>query len=445
MPRSWAAAKQPAGSFADALHGIGFFETGAFGAAAVLLGLVYLIFVAGRLLPDRKELLEDIGAAAREYMVNMRVQAVSPLVGRSVEEAGLRHLAGLFLVEVAREDRVIAPVTPNEILHAGDRLTFTGLRSTIVDLERIRGLVADDPHVDDPPATTPVERYYTEAVVSATSPLIRVSIRESNFRARYNAAVVAVHRGGERLTGRVGDIVLQASDTLLLQTGPHFVQAHANNPDFYLVSGVRDARPVRRERAWLSLGFLGLLVVLMSTEIVPGVVAALAVAGLMVVTHCISGAQARRGVRWGVLLAIAAALAIGEALWKSGAAHVLAELVVGALGRYGPLATLGGVYFVTVLFTEMLTNSAAAALVFPLAISIAAELGVSPRPFAMAVLFAASYGFATPIGYQTHLMVFGPGGYRFSDFVKLGLPLDVLLGIAAVLLIPQVWPLTPLG
>lgn len=436
-----ASAKQTPGAFADALHGIGFFEVGAFGVFAVALGLVYLIFVGGRMLPDRQELLEDVSAAAREYMVNMRVLPGSALVGRRVEEAGLRHLAGLFLVEIARADRVIAPVAPNEILRAGDRLTFTGVRSTIVDLERIPGLVADDPHGDDPPQDLPVERYYTEAVVSATSPLIGGSIRDSNFRARYNAAVVAVHRGGERLSGRVGDIVLRSGDTLLLQTGPHFVQGQANNPDFYLVSGVRDARPVRRERAWLSLGLLLLLVILMTTEVIPGVVAALGVAGLMVVTQCISGGEARRGVRWNVLLAIAAALAIGEALWNSGAAHAVAESVVGVVGPYGPTAALAAVYFVTVLFTEMLTNSAAAALVFPLAISIAAELGVSPRPFAMAVLFAASYGFATPIGYQTHLMVYGPGGYRFSDFLKIGLPLDILLGILAVWLIPHIWPL----
>lgn len=436
-----AATKQAAGPFADALHGIGFFEVTAFGVPVVVVGLAYLIIVVARVLPDRQELLEDISVAAREYIVNMRVLPGSPLAGQRVEEAGLRHLAGLFLVEIERQDRVIAPVAPDETLHAGDRLTFAGVRSTIVDLERIRGLVAEDPHADDPPPNKPLERYYTEAVVSATSPLIGVSIRDSNFRAQYNAAVVAVHRGGERLTGRVGDIVLQAGDTLLLQTGPHFVQGHANNPNFYLVSGVRDARPVRRERAWLSLGLLVLLVILMTTEVVPGVVAALAVAGLMVVTQCISGGEARRGVRWNVLLSIAAALALGEALWNSGAAHAIAELAVGVVGRYGPVAALAAVYFTTVLFTETLTHSAAAALVFPLAISVAAELGVSPRPFAMAVLFAASLGFATPIGYQTHLMVYGPGGYRFSDFLKIGLPLDVLMGILAVLLIPRIWPL----
>lgn len=439
------AARQAAEPVAKALRDIGFFELAQLGVPAVVLGLAYVLLLGRRLLPDRLELLEDIRESAREYLVNMRVQATSPLIGQRVKQAGLRRLPGLFLIEITRADRIIAPVTPNEILRAGDRLTFTGLRSTIVDLERIGGLTRVDPHPDEPPEADAVERYYCEAVVSSTSPLIGRNIRESNFRALYNAAVVAVHRGGTHLTGRVGDIVLRAGDTLLLQTGPNFVQAHANDPDFYLVGGVEDARPVRRERAWLSIGLLVLLVALMISGVVPVVVAALMAAGLMVISRCISPGEARRSMRWDVLLAIAAALALGQALVQSGAAHAIADLLVDATGGLGPVAVLAAIYVIAVLFTELLTNTAAAALVFPLAISVAAELGVSPRPFAMAVVFGASFGFATPIGYQTNMMVFGPGGYRFTDFLKVGLPLNLLLWILAAALIPVIWPLEPRG
>lgn len=429
---------------ARALHAIGFFEVAWFGVPATVLGLGYLLLIGRHLLPERRELVEDIGQTAREYLVNMRVTANSPLIGQRIEQAGLRHLPGLFLIEIVRGDRVLAPVTPDETLRAGDRLTFTGQRSTIVDLERMPGLEAIDPHAE-PAAHAGGDRYYTEAVVSSTSPLSGRNIRDSNFRALYNAVVVAVHRGGEHLSGRVGDIVLQAGDTLLLQTGPHFLRAHSNNPDFYLISGVRDGRPVRREKTWLAVAYLVLLVGLLVTGLVPVVVAAMLAGGLMVITGCISAGEARRGVQWNVLLAIAAALAIGEALVQSGAAEAAAHLVVRTTGRLGPLAALATVYFVAVLFTEVLTNSAAAVLVFPLAVSVANELGLDPRPFAMAVVFGASFGFATPVGYQTNLMVFGPGGYRFSDFVKVGLPLNILLWLLAIVLIPMIWPLRELG
>ncbi|MFH1746824.1 MAG: SLC13 family permease [Planctomycetota bacterium] len=426
---------------AEALRPLWFFEPAMVGVAAVVVGVAYLGLIGRRLLPDRRDLLEHIGDSAREYLANMRVEAECMLIGKNVEQAGLRRLPGLFLIEITRDERIIAPVEPDQVLCAGDRLTFTGVVSTIVDLERIPGLVVEEHHDQDEPTEDSDERRYCEAVVSGTSPIIGRNIRESNFRALYNAAVVAVHRGGTQLVGRVGDIVLRRGDTLLLQTGPHFVQAHCNNADFYLVSSVEDARPVRHRHAWLALGLLGLLVILLVTGWVPVVVAALMVAGLMILTGCISAGEARRFVQWDVLLAIAAALALGQALEKSGAAVAIADGIVGLTQAWGPVAALAAVYLTTIIFTEVISNAAAAALVFPLALSVAMELGVNPRAFAMAVIFGASFGFATPIGYQTHMMVFGPGGYKFTDFVRIGLPLDLLLGVLVVAMIPFIWPL----
>ncbi len=425
---------------AHALREIGFFEVSLMGIAAFVVGFGYLMLAGAHLLPDRKELLGDIDQTAREYLVNMVVADDSPLIGQQIGQAGLRHLPGLFLIEIIRGGRLIAPVTPDTVLEAGDRLTFTGQRSTIVDLERFPGLNRAAASPDEPAEVDTPERFYCEAVVSVTSPLIGKNIRDANFRALYNAVVVAVHRGGEHLTGRVGDIVLQAGDTLLLQTGPHFREAHANDPDFYLVSGVRGQRPVRREKAGISLALLVALVVVMSTGVVPIVVAAMFTAGAMIMTGCMSAGIARRGVAWNVLVAIAAALAVGEAMTSSGAAEMIAQRVVGATQTLGPVAALAAIYLIAVLFTETLTHAAAAVLVFPLALSTSLELGVNPRPFAMAVLFGASYGFATPIGYQTNLMVYGPGGYRFTDFAKVGLPLNILLWLLCVLLIPLIWP-----
>lgn len=433
---------------APLLGDIGFFEPAWFGVPASLLGVTYLLFFGRRLLPARKPPAATISSAVREYLVNMRVRAGSPLEGKRVDAAGLRHLPGLFLIEIVRGTDIIAPVRPDHVLQGGDRLTFTGQRSTIVDLERIPGLEHVNPHEEEQSAASG-ERFYCEAVVSATSPLIGRNIREANFRALYNAAVVAVHRGGEHLSGRVGDIVMQGGDTLMLQSGPHFRDAHANNPDFYLVSGVREGRPVRKEKAWLAFGILLALVALFTTDWIAEVVAAFVCAGAMILFGCISPTEARRGVQWNVLLTIAAALAVGEALGKPGPAGepspaaAVAHFVTDATRSLGPLGTLAAVYLLTVAFTELLTNTAAAVLLFPVAISAAAQLGVSPRPFVMAVLFAASLGFCTPIGYQTNLMVLGPGGYRFTDFLRVGLPLTLLLAVLAIILIPLIWPLTP--
>lgn len=424
----------------EQLHRVSLFEPAWLGLPCCVLGAAYLLTVGRRLLPQRRDLIEQISENAREYLVNVRVEANCPLIGRTIEQAGLRRLPGLFLVEIGREGRIIAPVEPDEVLRAGDRLTFTGAVDTIVDLERIRGLTALHEEADTP--ALPLEqRRYCEAVVSSTSPLIDSNVRDANFRARYNAAIVAIHRGGARLAGRVGDIVLRAGDTLLLQAGPHFAAANRNNPDFYLVSGIDNARPVRHQRAALSIALLGLWIALAASNVVSTLLAAMVVAGLMIATRCISASEARRSIQWDVLIAIAASFALGTALERSGAADAIARLVIGATQGLGPWAALAVVYGVTMLLTELLTNNSAAVLAFPLALNVAGQLGVDPRPFALAVMFAASFGFATPMGYQTHLMVYGPGGYRLGDFLRLGIPLDLLMWAAASILIPVIWPL----
>ena len=433
-----AAAARP--DLAQALRPMGLFEIGAVGIPCAILGVAYLIFFSGRLLPERMDMLEEIGSSPREYMVEMKVADDCQFVGMHVEEAGLRHLHGLYLHEIVRDGELIAPVQPDHLIEANDVLSFSGVVSTIVDLERLPGLIpVADPGYEHQ-LSVQRERMLTEAVVSPTSPIIGQSIIESNFRALYNAAVVAVHRGGARLSGRVGDVVLRSGDTLLLQTGPHFVDAHRNNRDFFLVSGVADSHPPRHDRAVLSLVLLGLMIVLLTTQVVPTVLAAFLIAGAMIVSRCISVPNARQALELQTLFAIAGAIALGQALLNSGAVHAIAHGAVSTLGSWGPYAVLAGIAVLTMLFTEVVTNTAAAALMFPLAVVTAVDLGVDPRPFVMVVALIASASFLTPIGYQTNLMVFGPGGYRFTDFGRVGLPLSALLLLAATLLAPRVWP-----
>jgi di/tricarboxylate transporter len=345
----------------------------------------------------------------------------------------------LFLVEITRDDRAISPVPPDCVLKSNDILTFTGVVSTIVDLEKIQGLVPIADEGYETHAAKRRERVLCEAVVSKTCPSVGKSIRDADFRARYNAAVVAVHRGGEQLVGKVGDMVLKPGDTLLIQAGPHFMRANRNNSHFLLVGGIDDSRPLRHEKAIWSLILLVVLITLMVSGVIKIVLAAFLVAGLMVATRCISASHARRSVDWQTLVTIAAAFGIAKALINSGCVDSISALFTSLTGRLGPYGVLAGVYLMTSLFAAMVGNNAAAALVFPFAVVIAGQTGVNPRPFVMCVAFAASASFISPLSYQTNLMVYGPGGYRFTDFIRVGLPLNILLLICATVLIPLVW------
>jgi di/tricarboxylate transporter len=282
----------------------------------------------------------------------------------------------------------------------------------------------------------------SEAVISGNSPLIGKTIRDADFRATYGAAVVAVHRGGSRVQKKVGDIRLEPGDTLLLQSQSHFSRAHRNDPGFYLVSEVDHWRPLRRHRAWIAVLLFALLIVLMTTSWVPTLVAATLAAIGMVVAGCISAGEARRSVEWQVLVTIAAAFGIGTAMQESGAAAAIASALVGLTDGYGPLAALAMTYLVAAILTELITNNAVAVLLFPVCLETAKLCDANPRSFLMALALAASASLLTPIGYQTNMLVYGPGGYRFTDFLRVGVWLSLTLWLVAVILIPIFWPLT---
>ncbi len=436
--------------FQEQMGSMTLFEIGRVGFACAVAGSAYLLLIGYRLLPDRTELVEQLDEQRREYMVEMLVQPHCRLIGKTVEQAGLRHLRGLYLIEIDRDDDVVTPVTPDDVIREGDRLIFTGVVSTILDLVQIPGLVpAADLTYEIHPKRR-MGRHLSEAVVSSSSPLVGTTVRQANFRRLYNAAVVAVHRNGAQLRRKIGDIVLRAGDTLLLQTRTEFSSAFRNSRDFFLVADVEGSQPRRHERAWLAIGLVvGLVVWLFAASwFQPGglaegfaspALAALTIAGLMVLGRCIPAADARGAIDLQVLVTIAAALGLGRALTESGAAEAIAHAVVGGAGR-NPYLLLVGFYLLTVVFTELVSNGAVAAMLFPLGVALAAAAGVSPRPFAMALALGASLSFITPIGYQTNLMVMGPGGYQPRDYLRAGLPLMVIVGTVALLMIPRVWP-----
>lgn len=416
--------------------GMGMFEIARVGLPSAALGLTYILLFSRVLLPDRRPAISRLDDP-REYTVEMLVPEGSALVGKSIEEAGLRSLPNTFLIEIDREGRIIPVVAPHERLEANDRLVFAGVVEAVVDLQKIRGLTPATNQVfklDAPRA----RRTLIEAVVSSTCPLIGKTIRDGQFRSVYNAVVIAVARHGERLRKKIGDIVLQPGDTLLLEALPAFVNHQRNSRDFFLVSRIEGSTPPRHEKAWLAIGILVAMVALNTLEVMSILVAVSIAAGLMVGTRCISWASARRAVDLPVVLVIAAAFGLGKALEQTGAAQVIATNLVG-LGGSDPHIALFIIYGVTMLFTETITNNAAAALIFPIALETAGQLGVDARPFAMAITMAASASFSTPIGYQTNLMVMGPGGYRFTDYLRIGLPLNLLMWLAASSIIPLLW------
>jgi di/tricarboxylate transporter len=428
-----------AGLMSDSgLEEMGFFELAPVGIPVAIAGLAFIQFVGPKLLPTRHEPSEDLGDRRREYTASMIVEEQCPLIDQTVEEAGLRHLPGLFLVEIGRAGRIITPVGPDQLIRSADRLVFAGVVSTIVDLQRIRGLV---PATDDEgPVPTRPEHRLVEAVISASSPLINQSIRDASFRTFYDAAVIAVHRNGARVAGKIGEIVLEAGDTLLLQGAPGFLRAHRNSPDFYLVSEIAGTETPRYDHAGIAIGILVLMVLAASLGAYPVSIAAFLAAGLLLATRSISGGSARRSVDWSILIVIGASFGIALAMQKTGAAEAVAGLIAFAAGSMGPLAALIVVYLTTLLLAELLHHNAAVALMFPIAVETANLVGANPRGFVMAVAIAGCCAFASPVTYQTHLIVYGPGGYRFTDFVRVGVPLNAVCAVIAIALIPIFWP-----
>ncbi len=416
---------------------IGIFDIAPIGLPVAVLGCGLLILLAGKVLPDRRAAV-SAHDDPRMYTSEFLVDPAGPLGGKSIEAAGLRHLPQAFLAELHRGVTSLPAVEPSTVLHGGDRLVFVGPRESVVDLQRIEGLIGSPVATVKEP--TQAERTLVEAVVSPSNPLRGVAIRDGDFRGQFQAVVIAAARDGHRIEGRIGDIVLETGDVLLLDCAPSWVDNHRNRRDFYLVSEVADSARFRTERVPVALGVLTIMVLAAATGLATMFQASIVAAAVMVLSGCLSGAEARRSLDLPVLVAIAAAFGLGESIRASGLDQWLANTIV-RLGASTPFAAMCAVYIATALLTELVTNNAAAALMFPFALSLAERLDASPMPFCVAIMFAASASFATPIGYQTNLMVYGPGGYRFSDFFRLGIPLQIGVGVVTCFVIPLVMPL----
>lgn len=417
-------------------EGLGIFAIAPVGIATTVLGVAFIVAFAKWLVPERLPVAQRV-ADAREYSVEMTVVEGGPLDGRTIAEAGLDALGEVTLFEVERQGGREPIVSPEMKLAGGDRLLFLGVVDAVVDLQKTPGLSPADGQVFKLGGARP-DRILVEAVVSDSGPMVGRTIKEGRFRSLYGAVVVAVARNGRRLRQRVGDVLLRPGDTLLLEADPAFVETHRNIRDFYLVSPVPDSSPPRYERMGASALVLAGLLFVTTMGLLPIVVAGLLAAITMVVLRCVSTDGARQAIDWPVLITIGAAIGIGRALETTGVTRMLANLL-SSVGANDLRLNVLLLYLATVLVTELVTNNAAAALMFPVALSMASATGVGVLPFAVTIMMAASNSFITPIGYQTNLMVYGPGGYRFSDFVRIGVPLTALTCAVTVLLVPVLW------
>jgi di/tricarboxylate transporter len=419
---------------------LGFFEIGKIGLPAAIAGLAMLILLTPLLLPVRRAPSETVEADAREFTVEMVVAAEGTAAGQTVSEAGLRNLQGVYLVEIERDGRKIAPVAPDAVLAGGDRLTFAGNVDRVLDLQALPGLVsAEEPHFDV--VGPALRRRLFEAVVASASTLDGATLKEIGFRSRFGAAVLAVHRAGERVPGKLGEVRLRAGDVLLLLADSGARRRLLADPSFVVVAPLAGEGPPRREKAPLVAVVVLTMLVLAATGVLDILVAALLAGFALVGLRVLTAAEARAAIDLNIIVLIAASFGIGNAIETSGLASQIADLVVGPLGDYGDIGLLVGILVSTTLLTELITNNAAAVLMFPIALATAAEAGLDPRGFAIAIAVAASSSFLTPIGYQTNTMVYGMGGYRFPDFARVGAPLTVVVLVVATLLIPVFWPL----
>ncbi|MFA0813007.1 SLC13 family permease [Microbulbifer epialgicus] len=411
------------------LPGLDFFVFIPVGLAATLVGLTVLL-LCNRLLPEGSVTEEPI----TEYLLEAEVVENSPLDGKSIEQNHLRRLETFYLIEIARGDQVISPVGPSEIIRCGDKLIFSGDVRDLGRLQDIAGLrlfALEDEKLD---------LNLTEVVITPSSSILGQTLKSCKFRTRFDAAVVAMRRGGDRLSGKLGEIELRAGDALLLAVGQDF-RHHLNiDKNFYVISGTKVRRELSRRDNWLlGLGFSAVVAgaALGYFSLLKGLVVLL---GGMIGLGMVSTTELQRRFPFQIWLIIASALVLAEAFSGSGLADALARGLQGLLADWGPLAGLVGIFILTLILTELMTNNAAAALAFPLAWSLAESFGVNWMPFVMAVAYGASASFLTPFGYQTNLIVQNLGGYHLRDFLRAGLPLTIAYSVTVIILLPIVFP-----
>lgn len=418
---------------------LGMFDFTLVGISVAVVGILYIAFLGPSLLPDRKDALSSFREKSREYVTETFLKSNSPLIGKTIEEAGLRKLQGLFLVEIIRGDERIAPVSPKQSLEANDKLIFAGETSTILELIKTNNGI-------ELPDSTRLSKSESmdvkEIVISSNSDLIGKIVKETNFRGKYDAAIIAINRNGERITGKLGEVELMTGDLLLLITGDAFEERSANEQDFHIISSVDKIHKIPLYKTYTVLLGTAAAFVVSAIGWMSLFESLLILMSIIAMMQIVRFNDLKRSFDVDMYLILVLALSLGKAIVNSGLDK---EISAGMLNVVEPIgsniAALAIIYLVTNILAMLVTNKAAVAIMFPVALSAAKTLGLDPTPFFLAIAFAGCAEFMTPYGYQTNLMVYGPGGYKFKDYIKIGWGLSLIYFLVAVSILGYLYDL----
>lgn len=419
---------------------LGIFDFVWVGLPMLVIGVGYLMLVSTKLLPEKKALVQKLLNKSRKYFLETQVKKGSSLIGKSIEEGGLRNLKGMFIVGIIRNDQLIKPVNPAEILEQDDTLLLAGDPESIADLTK-PSLGLSLPKACDIPLEG--RNDIVEVVISHNSRLVGKRVQDSDFRGKYDGAILAIHRNGEKLWGKIGDITLKAGDVLLVLTGKDFEARTEHNPAFYIISKAKEIHNVEWWKVVVLIGGLLSSIALAAFGIVPLFLSLAVLLATVLVIGVANPSEIRRSIDFNLIFIIALGLALGKGMVNSGAATAVAEYFVAAGSGWGIIPLMFGIFIITNLLSAFMTSKAAVAIILPVALSTAHNLtidggavgGELVPAFILLVAFGAAANFVTPIGYQTNLMVYGPGGYSFKDFFKIGLPLTLIYMVVCVVML----------
>ena len=405
-----------------------FFEFAWVGVPMVVIGFIYMLTIGHKLLPYNNKTKNEKDKTNRKYTVEAQIRADSSLVWKTVEEAELRDLPGLFLVEIIRNDINLIAVTPETVLAANDILVFAG------DTETIADFINNNSELIFPQVGMLKKKKHTEmveVVISHNSTLINKTVKEANFRGKYDAAIVAIHRNGEKISGKIGNVRFKAGDALLLFAGED-LENRADIYDFYFISRIKELVKVKPYKSIILLGGTALAIALSALHVLPLFYGLIILFVIILSLKIASPKDLHKSIDFNLAIIIVLSLALGIAMRKTGVAQIIGQNFIDIMMPFGLIGIMFGIYFITAILAALITNLASVAIMFPISLSVALDMQVNPTPFVLIVAFASAANFMTPIGYQTNLMVYGPGGYKFKDFFKIGFPLTVIYMIVAI-------------
>lgn len=423
------------------LEGFSFFTLTVVGVPITIIGLLFIITIGYKLLPEHLGAKEQIRQETKEFLAEAIIEDKFEYQNQTITELGRNALDGIYIIEIIRNERSVSPLDGNTKVFSGDHIIFSGSLNTIGKMQKFKGITiktGTELTLDD---VKKKGSYLVETVISHNSSLLNRTLKQSRFKSSYNAGVIAIHRNNQRIKSRVGDIVLKTGDTLLLLADHEFIDRHKYSADFYVVTSVAPPKNLDQDmrKGWIGLIALLSMILVVTIGWLTMLEAMLILVVVLIGFRFISPNEVKSFVQFDVILLIASAFGVGAALTESGLAQYIANGLITFAAPLGVLGVIFIIYFVTNTFTEVITNSAAAVLMFPVALEMANVLEIGYMGLIVTIAIAASASFMTPIGYQTNLIVYGPGGYKFSDYLKIGTPLSLIIMLVACFIIYFVW------